>query len=91
MLVNAQTTYSAFTIKQDKALLKTASLALEARLSKEELVEVTDKVRDAFEVKKNKLALRQISICNMGIGLELQPMESTISRSLRRDRDLSKI
>jgi hypothetical protein len=34
-------------IKQDKALLKTASLAYEAQLSKEELLEVTDKVRDA--------------------------------------------
>ena len=78
-------------IKQDKALLKTASLAWEARLSKEELVEVTDKVRDASKSEKDKLALRQISICNMGIGLERQPMESTISRSLRRDRDLSKI
>jgi len=44
-------------------------------------VEVTDKVKDASRSEKNKLALWEISICNMGIGLERQPMENTISRS----------
>src|SRR5208283_680646 len=41
-------------IKQDKALLQTASLAREARLSKEELVEVTDKVKDASRSEKEQ-------------------------------------
>jgi hypothetical protein len=41
-------------IKQDQALLKTTSLAWEAHLSKEELVEVTDKVKHASRSEKEQ-------------------------------------
>jgi len=49
MLVNLLKQVSWFSpaSNRNKALLKTASLAYEAQLSKEELLEVTDKVRDA--------------------------------------------
>jgi len=59
---------SAFTYQTGQGIIETASLAWEARLSKEELVEVTDKVRDASRSEKEQARVAANFYMQYGIG-----------------------